>query len=110
MCDRRLFSVLFYSLILSRVILSKFENIFLPKRMHSVMREDTDEVYEEYKTKQKKRKQANKQQKGIRTKINGLKLNIFIRGNKKYDTVNQMRFTFGDFSVIASHVHMEIER
>lgn len=36
---------------LSRVILSQFKNIFLPKRMHSVMRKDTDEIYEEYKEK-----------------------------------------------------------
>lgn len=109
MCDRRLFSVLllFYSFGLSRMILSQFKNIFSPKRMHSVMREDTDEVCEKNKTKQANKQQKQRShthtQKRIRVKINGLKLNIFIRGNKKYDTVNQMRFTFGDFSVIASH-------
>lgn len=76
---------------------------FLPKRMHSVMRKDTDEIYEAYeqKIKTKQNNQTNRQQKRRQhtnkseAKINGFKLNIFIRSStEKYDTVNRMRFTF----------------
>lgn len=84
---------------LSRVILSQFKNIFLTKKnaLRDAQRHWRDirgirtENQNKTNRQQKRRQHTNKSE----AKINGFKLNIFIRSStEKYDTVNRMRFTF----------------